>query len=61
MDELEWRIRFADELRSVLGSKETAIECIEASSFESIDDLTHGFEEDPEGAAREEATYWTEK
>lgn len=55
-EQQEWLRRYADRIRSVTGmSEEFSWACARAETFEVLSDM---FEDDPEGAADEEMSYW---
>ena len=58
MDQQEWLERYTKRFmeRANLG-REQAEDCRDAVDFA---DASDGFEDDPEGAAEEEMSYWTE-
>lgn len=58
MDRAEWLRRYMNRFieRADLTPKQ-AEQCAKAESFEV---LSQGFEDDPEGAADEEMSYWTD-
>ena len=58
MEQAEWLARYKARLLAQAGiSEEFAQDCVDAQSFAELSD---GFEDDPEDAADEELSYWTE-
>jgi hypothetical protein len=56
MDKQDWVRRYKQEfINTAHLSDEEAQSCVDASTFEEV---SAHFEEDPEGAAQEEMSYW---
>lgn len=58
MTETEWKQRYKQEFMAAAKLSETdAQDCVDAAKFPAV---MEGFEDNPEGAAQEEMSYWEE-